>query len=54
MSDTNDKDILKAGGAILTGPGPLVVCNVCGPTTLMYAGRIIYKTCDRCRRLLND
>lgn len=42
-----------ANDGIVTGPKPLLVCPVCGPKTMMYAGNILVKTCKRCEELLN-
>lgn len=37
---------------IVTGPAPMVICPTCGPTNVMYAGRVLYQQCKRCAALL--
>ncbi len=39
---------------IITGPRPLLVCPICGPQNMLYAGRVIAKTCKRCEELMKD
>ena len=51
-SDNLDREVLN--DHIITGPRPLLVCPVCGPKTMMYAGNIIAKTCARCEHLLRE
>ncbi len=51
-SDNLDRE--DCNDRIITGPCPLLVCPVCGPKTMMYAGNIIAKTCARCEHLLRE
>ena len=51
-NDNLDREVRN--DRIITGPRPLLVCPICGPKTMMYAGNIIAKTCARCEQLTRE
>ena len=44
-----DNDFQKSKAEIVTGPS-IRICPACGPTSIVFSGRVIAEVCDSCKR----